>query len=91
MKLETKKTILIYTLLLVVVTLLFSSCKKQDPLVPMEQVPETQNDTIPWQDQYNNGGTLPTGGGSTTDNQLVGTTWVLTKTVSKFLIWSFIQ
>jgi len=69
-------------ILLTIITLGFMSCKKQDPLVPMEQVPEEQ-----YQDstgnQYTNGGTLPNGGGTGT-NQLVGTQWVLTKMVSSF-------
>lgn len=69
-------------LFLFIILLSFASCKKQDPLVPMEQVPEEQ-----YQDstgnQYTNGGTLGTGSG-TNYNDLVGTQWVLIKMVSSF-------
>ena len=71
-------------LFLFVIILSFASCKKEEPLVPMEQVPdEVYADSTAWQDQYNNGGTLPTGSSNGT-NDLVGTTWVLTKMVSSF-------
>lgn len=56
--------------------LLFSSCTKEpighyelaDPIV----------DTSHWQNDYSNGGDLPTWGTGGQDNELVGTTWVLT-------------
>jgi hypothetical protein len=82
MKIETKKTLLIYTLLFLVVAFLFSSCTKEEfePRVEVEEV----EDTTDWQDTYGNGGTLPGGGTSTQSNPLVGTKWVLTKMVSSF-------
>ena len=37
-----------------------------------------------WQAQYNNGGTLPSWTAGPTNNELVGTTWVLTRVMSGF-------
>lgn len=63
---------------------LLTSCKK-DPITPgnYQAGQPAPPDTTNWQDQYSNGGVLPTGGG-TTINELVGTTWVLTKYVTSF-------
>ena len=59
---------------------LATSCKKYEG--PYEQVPETV-DTTSWQDGYTDGGVLP-GGGTQTQNTLVGTKWVIIKIVSAF-------
>jgi hypothetical protein len=59
----------------------FSSCKKDDDF-GYSQVPEENTDTIHWEDEYSDGGTLPNGTGWV--NDLVGTKWVLTKYVSGF-------
>jgi len=80
MKIETKKTLLILTLLFVVIALLFYSCKKEE-FIALEEVPE-EVDKTNWQGTYTYGGTL-TGTGNQT-NPLVGTRWVLTKVVSAF-------
>jgi hypothetical protein len=41
-------------------------------------------DTTKWQDDYLDGGTLPTWSNSDQDSGLTGTTWVITKIVSGF-------
>jgi len=65
------------------ILLSLASCKKEE-FEPMIQVlDETYVDTTDWQDQYTNGGTLPTSG-TNSGNDLVGTKWVLTKMVSSF-------
>lgn len=80
MKIETKKTLLLFTLLFVVIALLFTSCKKEE-FIALEEVPE-ETDTTNWQDTYTYGGTLTGNGGQS--NPLVGTKWVLVKMVSAF-------
>lgn len=80
MKIETKKTILLWVLLFVIMALLSSSCKKEE-FIALKEVSE-EVDTINWQDTYTYGGTLTGTGGQT--NPLVGTRWVLTKVVSAF-------
>ena len=67
--------------LFAIVGLGLTSCTKEE-FEPRVEVEETQ-DTTNWQNGYNNGGTIPTGGGTQT-NPLVGTEWVLTKMVSAF-------
>jgi hypothetical protein len=69
------------TLLLITVTLLLSSCTKEEwePRIEVEE----PVDTVAWQTDYDNGGTLTNTGNSQT-NPLVGTKWVLTKMVSAF-------
>jgi hypothetical protein len=57
-----------------------TSCKKYEG--NYQQVPDPV-DTISWQDGYQDGGTLP-GGGTQTQNTLIGTKWVLVKVVSAF-------
>ena len=68
-------------LFLILTSILILSCEKEEysPYVEME---ETNQDTIHWQAQYNNGVTL-TGSGQP-NTTLSGTTWVLTKYVSSF-------
>lgn len=61
---------------------LMVSCKKQK-MSPYTQVPEPI-DTTTWQDSYQDGGTLPNFGGS--NQNLVGTKWVLKKVVTGFSI-----
>ena len=66
------------------VLLLFASCKKE-PITPGQytlSVPPA--DTTTWMWQYQDGGTLPNWG-SGGDNELVGTTWVITTIVSGFV------
>jgi len=77
------KNILIFVFL---TSILFTSCKKEE-ITPGNyqagQVPP--HDTSHWQNQYGNGGTVPTGTGTdTVNNELVGTTWVLTKVVINY-------
>lgn len=68
-----KKSILI-TIILVVV--LFTACKK-DTITP-GNYQTTQPANTNNSNSYTNGGTTPTWSLSTTNNQLVGTNWVLT-------------
>jgi len=56
------------------------SCKKYEG--PYTQVPE-EVDTTVWQDGYTDGGVLP-GGGTQSQNELIGTKWVLIKVVTAF-------
>lgn len=69
--------------LFAIISLIFTSCKKEE-FKPMEQVPEERQNNTPWENQYGNGGTLPGGGGTNIINDLIGTKWVLTKVVSAF-------
>lgn len=65
-------------MLFVIAILGFTSCKKQEITpgnYPANQAPS--NTSTNWQSQYNNGGTINTGSGA--NNDLVGTTWVLTE------------
>ncbi len=80
------KTSLIIMLICVLTCLLLASCSK-DPITPGNYQPGTPDTTSNsnWQDQYGNGGTLPNwGNGGVQNNELVGTKWVLTKTVTAF-------
>ena len=77
--------IMLITLGLFLFLSLFASCKKE-PITPGNYTAGTQQkDTIDnsWVNNYQNGGTIPTGGGPQ-NNELFGTTWVLTKVVSAF-------
>jgi len=65
---------------IITVLLLFASCKKNNPQ-PTTVEPVT---TQPWENQYPNNGTLPTWTTSTSSDDLVGTTWVLTKIINGF-------
>jgi hypothetical protein len=58
--------------------LMFTACQKEDPLTPAD--PPTEN-TSNWSDDYIDGGTIPNG--TPVENDLVGTTWVLTKYVTQ--------
>lgn len=60
-----------------------TSCTKENFEPNYVEVPEEVIDTTAWNSGYGNGGTLPPNGG-TMVNDLVGTTWVLTKIVSAF-------
>lgn len=85
MKRETK--ISLFIILLGAVTCLFLASCNKEPITPGNYKAGTQeNDTIDnsWVNSYQNGGTIPTGGGTTQNNELFGTTWVLTKVVSAF-------
>jgi len=69
-----------YILITLLVFLTFTSCKKIEG--NYQQIPDPV-DTTNWQDGYQDGGTLP-GGGTQTQNTLIGTKWVLVKVVSAF-------
>jgi hypothetical protein len=58
-----------------------TGCKKNNPA---PYVPPTSVDTTNWQNQYTNGGTLPNWTSGTQTNDLVGTTWLLTKIMNGF-------
>lgn len=75
-----KKIALIFSLVI-----LITSCKKE-AITPGNYTAgtPTPQDTSTWQWQYQNGGTLPNWGGGNQTNELVGTTWVLTKVVTAF-------
>jgi len=75
----------IVAILFVLLAMLITSCSK-DEITPGNYGPGTPpvTDTTNWQDQYGNGGTLPNWGTTPTSNELVGTTWVLTKVVTAF-------
>ena len=64
--------------------MLLLSCKK-DAITPgnYTTTPATP-DTSHWQNQYTSGGTLPTWTTGITNNELVGTTWVLTNLQTSF-------
>lgn len=64
-----------------VIVMMFYSCTKNEPQPLYTYEPETV-DTIAWQSQYQNGGTVPTTGNQT--NVISGTRWVLTKYVTAF-------
>jgi hypothetical protein len=65
-------------LFLIVIAGLFISCKKE-PITPGNyKLVEPTEDTTNWQNQYTNGGTVPTWGTSNDTNEVFGTTWVLT-------------
>lgn len=80
------KTSLVILFISLVISFLLASCDKE-PITPgnyQAGTPATTNNSN-WQDQYTNGGTLPNwGSGGTQNNELVGTKWVLTKTVTAF-------
>jgi hypothetical protein len=62
-------------LIILSLALSFTSCKKYEG--NYQQVPDPV-DTTSWQDGYQDGGVLP-GGGTATQNPLVGTSWALTE------------
>jgi hypothetical protein len=69
----------------IILAFIFTSCSKE------EITPGSYSAGIPpptvtpnWQNQYSNGGTLPNWGNVPSNNELVGTTWVLTKVVTAF-------
>ena len=83
-----KKTIKVLLLVLVIllIILLLTSCDKE-PITPGNYQPGISETTVNnnWQSQYSDGGVLPNwGSGGTQNNELVGTKWVLTKTVTAF-------
>ena len=61
---------------------LFASCKKITPGSYSQNQPKPA-DTTTWEWKYTYKGVLPNWGGST-NNELVGTKWVLTKVVTAF-------
>jgi hypothetical protein len=81
MKTETKISLFIISLC-VVTCLFLASCKKITPGSYAQNEPKPE-DTTTWEWKYTYKGTLPNWGGST-NNELVGTRWVLTKVVTAF-------
>ena len=80
------KTSLVILFISLLISFLLVSCDKE-PITPGNYQAGTPDNTSNsnWQDQYVNGGTLPNwGSGGTQNNELVGTKWVLTKTVTAF-------
>ncbi len=64
--------------------ILLFSCKKE-PITPGNYTTTAPlPDTSHWQNQYGNGGTLPTWGNGNSNNELVGTKWVLTNLQTGF-------
>ncbi len=60
------------------------SCKK-DTIIPGNYTTTTpKQDTSHWQNQYGNGGTLPTWGNSGANNELVNTMWALIQLQTAF-------
>lgn len=83
MKKNTKISMLII-LLSIFICLLLASCEKE-PITPGNYSGnKKEEDTATWVWQYADGGTLPNWGTGTLNNELNGTTWVLTKMVSAF-------
>ena len=70
-------------ILLAIALVCLTSCNKEIIEPNYIEVPEEVTDTTAWYERYANGGTLPTGN-STYTNELIGTTWVLTKMVASF-------
>lgn len=58
--------------------MLFASCKKDEITPGNYKTSPPPVDTSHWQNQYGNGGTLPTWTSGSDTNVAVGTTWVLT-------------
>ena len=67
-------------LLVTLTTTIFFSCKKDNPVPIADTTPTPTTQTNP----YTNGGTLPNWTSGTQTNELVGTTWVLTKIINGF-------
>jgi len=75
------KRFLMLVLLSLIIAILAMSCQKDEITSPYGQVPEeVPVDTTTWTD----GGTITTG--NDTLNDLIGTTWVLTKYVTAFAV-----
>jgi len=64
-----------YTILITLISIAFYSCKKQN-FEQYHSEPEIDNDTIPWEDLYSYGGTLP-GVTMSDSNRLSGSTWII--------------
>ena len=65
--------------ILIVFCLLIISCKKSTITPGNYATTQPVKDTSNWQNQYTNGGVVPTWTTNTGTNDLVGTKWVLTK------------
>lgn len=64
--------------LILVLTVTFAACKKTSITPGNYKTTQSPQDTSNWQNQYGNGGTVPTwGNGNTSPNQINGTNWVL--------------
>ena len=79
------KNFLSLVIVSILLGIVFTSCEK-DPITPGNYTnSRPKQDTLHWQNQYNNGGTLPNwNSGSPTINELIGTSWILTKVISGF-------
>jgi hypothetical protein len=81
------RDLIIIMIISVLLGALLTSCSKEE-ITPgnYSAGTVTVGDPNNWQSQYQDGGVLPTWGTgpSGTNNELVGTTWVLTKVVSGF-------
>lgn len=63
---------------------IFVSCRKE-PITPGNYVTTpAPADTSHWYNAYTNGGTLPSWNNGASDNELIGTTWILTKIVINY-------
>ena len=71
------KTPINYLFILILSCVCFISCKKEEITPGNYQTTQPVTETTNWQDQYGNGGTVPTWTNSDT-NEIIGTTWVLT-------------
>jgi hypothetical protein len=71
--------------LAVILFVLFVSCKKE-PITPGNYISTAPKvDTSHWYTAYVNGGVLPSwNNGTNSDNELVGTSWILTKVVINY-------
>jgi hypothetical protein len=78
---ETIKLIIIWGLIGIFL-ILFNSCQK-DNIEPYVEVSEEVSNPPAWNSGYTNGGTLPNGG-TTFQNNLIGTEWVITKVVTGY-------
>lgn len=82
MKTNTKFKLLILVLLFTIILMLFSGCTKEP--IGQYELAEPVVDTSHWQNDYSNGGTLPTWGTGSNPNQIFGTNWVLTDVYTNY-------
>jgi hypothetical protein len=76
-----RNTTFLLGMLLVVLLSFLASCKKETP----KPIVKTTKDSTVYVDPYSNGGVLPDWtSGNVDKNELVGTTWVLTKIMNGF-------
>ncbi len=86
MKPEVKQIIrILFAILTIILLLLLTGCTKE-VITPGNYYPKAELiDSSKWQDDYVNGGVIPTfGNNNIQSNELVGTTWVLTKILTNY-------